>query len=237
MTTFPDDCPGAPGVLLVLNNVLKDMELEFNRWYQQQHLPERLAITGFNSARRYQALVAQPAYMAVYECSSIDVLQSPAYRGRLANPTDWTRRIMPNFRSTLRSACRETWSIGEGTGGTAIVVQCKSIQGGEEDARLFVKRQLGPRLMESDCLVRMALWESDGAVTGDSSTETGLRGIRDNHVDWVLFIESYDLAQSALVLHKQWLTGEGADNGLLIGSWARYQLICRRDARGIRPID
>lgn len=228
MTSVPDACSGAPGVLLILNDVSKGMESEFNRWYQQQHLAERLAIDGFNTARRYQALGAQPTHMAVYECSSIDVLQSSAYRERLTNPTEWTKKIMPGFRSTLRSACRETWSTGEGTGGTAIIVQCKPIHGKEKDARLFIKHHLGPYLMESDCLVRMALWESDDAVTGDSSVEGGLRGKLDNHVHWVLFIESYDLAQLALALHKQWLTGEGAEHGLLIGSWARYQLICRR---------
>lgn len=231
MTSLPDGCSDVPGVLLILNDVLKGIELEFNRWCQQQHIPERLAITGFNAARRYQALGAQPAYMAVYECRSIDVLLSPAYQECLANPTDWTKKIMPNFRSTLRSACRETWSIGEGAGGTAIVVQCKPIHGRENDARFFVKHHLGPRLMESDCLVRMALWESDEAITGDASPEMRLRGVRDNHVHWVLFIENYDLAQSALALHKQWLTGECAENGLLIGSWARYQLICRRAAQ------
>ena len=72
MTALSGGRPELPGVLLILNDVLTGMELEFNRWYQQQHIPERLAIDGFNAARRYQALGAQPAYMAVYECSSIE---------------------------------------------------------------------------------------------------------------------------------------------------------------------
>lgn len=225
---FPKDCPDVPGVLLILNDVVPGMEPEFNRWYQQQHLAERLAIDGFNAARRYQALGAQPAYMAVYECRSIEVLQSSAYRERLANPTVWTKKIMQGFRSTLRSACRETWSLGEGIGGTAIVVQCKPVHGMEENARRFIEQHLGPSLMASDCLVRMALWESDDAITGTSSIEFGLRGKPDNHARWVLFMESYDLANLALALHKQGTAGECAENGLLIGSWARYQLACRR---------
>jgi hypothetical protein len=228
--TFPKGSPEVPGVLLILNDVLAGMESEFNRWYQRQHLAERLAIDGFNAARRYQALGAQPAYMAVYECRSIDVLQSVAYRERLANPTTWTKKIMPGFRSTLRSACRETWALGEGIGGAAIVVQCKPVHGKENNARHFIKHHLGPRLMASDCLVRMALWESDDAITGDSNVEIALRGKLDNRVHWVLFMESYDLAQLALALHKQGLAGECAENGLLIGSWARYQLACRRAA-------
>ena len=62
MTALADGCPALPGVLLILNDVLTGMELEFNRWYQQQHIPERLALAGFIAARRYQALGAQPAY-------------------------------------------------------------------------------------------------------------------------------------------------------------------------------
>jgi hypothetical protein len=223
----------APGVLLVLNDVLESMEDEFNRWHQQHHLAERLGIAGFNRVRRYKAVGGQPAYMAVYECRSIAVLASPAYQKVLDNPSDWTKKIMPGFRNMLRSACRKMWSIGDGMGGTAIVVQCKPIQGREDDARRFIKDKLGPRLMQSNCMVRMSLWEADAAVTGGLSAEMMLRGTQDNNADWVLFIESYDLVQMALALHTQLLACEGAETGLLIGSWTRYQLICERTAPGV----
>lgn len=219
-----------PGVLFILNDVRKEAETEFNRWYQQQHLSERLGIDGFKTARRYQALGAQPAYLAVYACQSIDVLSSPPYVERLANPTDWTKKIMPNFQNMLRSACRETWTIGDGMGGTAIVVKCKPIHGREADARRFIRDCLSAALMQSDCIVRMSLWEADPTVTGGPNTETALRGGPDNYADWVLFIESYDLARMALALHAQILACEGAETGLLIGSWTRYQLICSRTA-------
>ena len=102
--------PDSPGVLLVLNDVVGASEEEFNRWYQQQHIPERLGVPGFKTARRYRAVDAQPAYMAVYECESIDVFASKTYLERLANPTDWTKKAMPSLRNMLRSACREAWS-------------------------------------------------------------------------------------------------------------------------------
>ncbi|HTN66422.1 MAG TPA: hypothetical protein VL051_09600 [Burkholderiaceae bacterium] len=224
----------APGVLLILNDVLDGAEIEFNRWYQQQHLSERLGIAGFKSGRRYQALGAQPAYMAIYECESIEVLSSLPYRERLANPTDWTKTMMPNFRNMLRSACRETWSIGDGMGGSAIVVQCKPIPGRENDARRFIKEHLGPDMMQADCLVRMSLWEADAAATGGSTAEMALRGGKDSYADWVLFMESYDLARMALALHTRILASEGAKTGLLIGAWTRYQLICNRTAASRR---
>ncbi len=45
----------AQGVLFVSNDIVEAAEEEFNRWYQQQHLPERLSAPGFKTARRYRA--------------------------------------------------------------------------------------------------------------------------------------------------------------------------------------
>lgn len=231
MHCSPDARSDAPGVLLVLNDVVKDMEDEFNRWYQQQHLDDRLGVSGCKRARRYRSVDGQPNYMALFDCQSINVLASPDYHRRLANPTDWTKKVMPAFRNMQRSACRETWAIGAGIGGSAIVVQCKPVQGREDDARRFIQDKFGPGLMQSACTVRIALWETDAAVTAAPTSEMALRGSQDSVADWVLFIECYDLGQMALALHTQILNGEGARTGLLIGSWMRYQLICERSAQ------
>lgn len=215
-----------PGIYLIVNDVAPDLEDEFNRWYQQQHLPERLAIRGFRTARRYYALGARPAYMAVYECDSLEVLSSAAYKERVANPSEWTRKIMPAFRNVLRSACRETLSYGCGVGAMAIMVQCKPLEGKEALARDFIRTQLAPRLMQSGGLVRMSLWETDTAVTGMPSSESALRNDQENYPHWVLFLESYDMEKAALTLHTEILACEVRKSGLLFGTWARYQLIC-----------
>lgn len=224
------DSYAAPGVLLVLNDVVEAAEEEFNRWYQQEHLLDRLAVPGFHTARRYHAVDGQPAYMAVYACESIDVLKSKAYLERLANPSDWTRKIMPGFRNMLRSACRETWSLGSGIGGAAIVVQCKPAPGRQDAARRYIKDAFAPGLMQSACLARMSLWEADAEVTGGPSPEAILRGGADRNADWVLFLESYELAKTALALQAQLAAGAAAETGLLIDSWTRYQLIYARAA-------
>ena len=59
------------------------MEEEFNAWYDTEHLPERLAIPGFRSARRW---VRGGTYLATYELDSPEVLQSP-YLERFRNQT------------------------------------------------------------------------------------------------------------------------------------------------------
>ncbi|MBI4287099.1 MAG: DUF4286 family protein [Chloroflexi bacterium] len=45
-------------------------ESEFNRWYNEVHIPEVLRLPGFVSARRYEIIKPRegyPKYMAVYE--------------------------------------------------------------------------------------------------------------------------------------------------------------------------
>ncbi|RJF91759.1 DUF4286 family protein [Noviherbaspirillum saxi] len=222
-----------PGVLLAMNDVPKGMDEEFTRWYHQEHLTERLALPGFVRARRYRSVDGQPNYMVVYDCDTVETLASTPYVQQLAHPTAWTQKIMSHFLNMERSACSETWSAGEGTGGAAIVTHCKPIHGREEDARRFIHEELAPRLMQNACIVRIALWETDTAVTNVASMERDLRPGKDTVADWVLFIESTDLGQVALALHTHVLAGEGARTGLLLGSWMRYQMIYERHAAGV----
>ncbi len=63
-------------------------EAEFNRWYDREHLEERVAIPGFLEARRYVAHEGTPKYLSLYSTETFEVLDSPAYRTALANQTD-----------------------------------------------------------------------------------------------------------------------------------------------------
>jgi len=227
-STASDHLATVPGVLLVQNDVAAGCEEEFNRWYQAQHVPERLAVPGFRSARRYRAVDDGPAYMAVYECESIEVFASSAYQERLANPTDWTRKIMPGFRNMLRSACRQTWSAGAGVGGSAIIVQCRPEAGREDGARSYVEDTLTPDLMRSAEFVRVSLWEADAAYTGGPSPEAVLRGGADKNADWVLFLESSDPELSSPAIDMQAGARAAREAGLLLDARHAYRLMHAR---------
>jgi hypothetical protein len=83
------------GLLMVWADVPSDKEKEFNRWYNEEHLAERLAVPGFLSAARYEAVKGGPRHLAVYELENPAVLESEAYRRVQAQPTDWTKRAGP----------------------------------------------------------------------------------------------------------------------------------------------
>jgi len=102
-----------PGLLAVWNDIAAEDEAEFNAWYAEEHVPERLDIPGILSARRYRDAAAPSSYAALYDTGSLAVLSSPAYLERLAHPTPRTRAIMPRFRNMTRAACEIAADCGK----------------------------------------------------------------------------------------------------------------------------
>jgi hypothetical protein len=92
------------GLLLTLTEPPPGMEEEFNAWYDEEHLPERLAIPGFRSARRW---VAGRTYLATYELDSPEVLSSAPYLARYRNQTPWSRRCLGKCVTFKRWACEQ----------------------------------------------------------------------------------------------------------------------------------
>ena len=83
------------GMLLTSMNIEPSEEPEFNRWYDREHLEERVAMPGFLEARRYVAVDGNPKYLSLYSTETFEVLDSPAYRTALANQIDavWHRHL------------------------------------------------------------------------------------------------------------------------------------------------
>jgi hypothetical protein len=90
----------ATGLLAVWMDMPEPLEDDFNRWYNEEHLPERMAIPGFLSGARYEAVKGGPKHLAYYELESAAVLETPAYKKVQANPTEWTKRSGPGTIAT-----------------------------------------------------------------------------------------------------------------------------------------
>jgi len=93
--------------MIVMIDVESGHEDEFNRWYDQEHLPERAAIPGVLSARRFKALKGNPKYLAVYELENPDVLKSPAYRSvydpKAGVVSAWSRKMEPHLQKLIKN--------------------------------------------------------------------------------------------------------------------------------------
>lgn len=90
------------GLLLVMIEVEPGYEAEFNRWYNEEHVPERLGCPGFLNARRFVAIEGEPKYLALYDLESPDVLQSEDYR-KLTAGTPWTNSIRKHWVRSIRN--------------------------------------------------------------------------------------------------------------------------------------
>src|SRR5690606_6693653 len=88
----------SPGILLALNNVSREIEADYNLWYENEAIPTRLALPGFVAARRY-AVPGNRSYMTFYQCESVDAIFSEAYREHLASPSEWRMRVRRGFRN------------------------------------------------------------------------------------------------------------------------------------------
>lgn len=92
------------GLLLVMTDIDAANEEDLNRWYEEEHLEERLSVPGFVSARRFEALEGGPKYLALYDLESPDVLQSAAYHHFVgAGKSAWTKRMEGQFRNFRRN--------------------------------------------------------------------------------------------------------------------------------------
>lgn len=176
------------GVLVVWTDVIAEHETEFNAWYDEQHLPERVAVPGFRNGRRFVA-TPSPKYFAFYETHAPEVMACAPYRERLANPTEWTQRVMPWFVGTQRAACRVIASIGAGIGGCVQTITF-SMPMPEEPRPDWLLEQALPAAASHLGCVRVQLLHSDPTLTNQPNPEQVFRQQRDTAPDCIVIIEA-----------------------------------------------
>jgi hypothetical protein len=66
-----------PALLLVFVEVAEEDVDELNRWYEEEHGPEKLATPGYLGLRRFRAADGSARFLAVYELSDPDAAAAP----------------------------------------------------------------------------------------------------------------------------------------------------------------
>ena len=177
------------GMLLTSMDIGAADEAEFNRWYDREHLEERVAIDGFLEARRYVAHEGKPKYLSLYSTATFEVLDSPAYRTALANQTAWSKANISRFKNMIRAVARITVSRGTGRGAALGIIRLRPAAGSAEKLRNALRDQLDPAKL--DRVISMHLIESDPAlskpITDDPSAPNPGAG------DWFVLIDATDV--------------------------------------------
>jgi hypothetical protein len=94
-------------MMVVLIDIDPAYEEEFDRWYREEHLPERLGLPGFRSARRFRLHEGDSAtYLALYELDDVSAVHTPEYEG-LFPQSPWSDRISAHFTYRVRGIYSE----------------------------------------------------------------------------------------------------------------------------------
>jgi hypothetical protein len=105
------------GLHVVMTDVVPEEEADFNRWYEEEHIPERVALDGCLSARRFRrfrhdAGGPSPAelqgqlqrgrqYLVAYELRDAEVFESPEWQNLSKNQSEHSRRMLGSMRQVV----------------------------------------------------------------------------------------------------------------------------------------
>ena len=208
------------GMLLTPMNIDEADEADFNRWYEREHLEERVAIAGFLEARRYVAHAADPKYLSLYSTETLDVLDSPVYRKALANQTEWSRRTMAHFKNMLRVVARITISKGTGRGAALGLVRLRPPAANAAAGRAALQEKLAPETRAG--IISMHLLESEPELSGATADIPAVRN--EGARDWFVLIDGTHVgAVSAAIAER--FTGPAAAPFPLPVSVGTYSLM------------
>lgn len=153
------------GMLLTSMDIDSLHEAEFNRWYDREHLEERVAIDGFLEARRYVAHDGKPKYLSLYSTATFEVLESPAYSKALANQTDWSKANIARFQNMMPAE-------------------------GADKLRVALREQLDPA--SRDGIISMHLLENDPVLSKPLTADAGKAD--PGAGDWFVLVDATDVS-------------------------------------------
>ena len=98
-------------IMVVMMDVDPEHDEEFNRWYNDEHLPERLGIPGYVSARRFLLEEGQGVlrYLCIWELEDASPLQSQEYQAQNARPSQLRDRAHSYIRERMRGLYRQIY--------------------------------------------------------------------------------------------------------------------------------
>lgn len=103
--------------LFIWTDIESEHEEDFNRWYDREHMNERVAIPGFQWARRYRSVSDDARrYLAIYRTQDIDVFHSDVYQKAFQNQTEWSQSNFGRMNNTKRRVMKVPMEAGFGAG-------------------------------------------------------------------------------------------------------------------------
>ncbi|MGJ7502855.1 hypothetical protein ACSFBF_21015 [Variovorax sp. ZT5P49] len=133
------------GLLFVASDVEPADDADFNRWYDQEHVEERVRIPGFLSGARYFSLEGGRKYLGLYRTESLAVFDSPGYRAAFEKQTPWSIANLDRMRQPVRRVCAVRAVTGFGSGSHVVVLPLP-VAADAEEAQVASAARIGLQL-------------------------------------------------------------------------------------------
>lgn len=153
------------GLLCIWTDIDPAHEADFNRWYDREHMQERVAIPGFQNARRFAASAPCPRpYLALYYTDSLDVFRSEAYGRAFANQTPWSLENFKRMRGTQRRVGQLSVEAGAGEGGALALFTVPATHLAQPGVAAQLAESLH-KMVREDGIVSATLLETDPSLS------------------------------------------------------------------------
>ena len=203
--------------MLLLFDVAPGAVDEHDHWHTHEHMPERLRIPGFQRGTRWIAQGTGPRYCVLYEVAELAVLDSPAYRARLDDPTPWTTAMMKHYAGMRRTLCKVAACSGPGMGTTGLIVRFAPGGGRERQVLDWLSADAMTDIASRPGLASCHLLQN--AQVAQMTREQALRG-RDDTVHSALFVTGYDEAAVAALARNELAKERFVENGAMPDEFA-----------------
>lgn len=174
-------------VVAIWNGIKPELEDEFLNWHVHEHIPDRVALPGFQRGRRYMSIDGSPRFFNFYEAENLADVTSAAYIAALNDPTPWTRQVMAHFTQMSRTVCSVTASAGCGAGVVIETMRLSSRVERNGFVAAMTRDVIEPAAARRG-IVGVHLLEGQAASRAETA-ETRLRGASEN-ADWILLVEA-----------------------------------------------
>ncbi|QDG72991.1 DUF4286 family protein [Janthinobacterium tructae] len=168
MTTFTTTLPG---ILFVWTSADPEHELDFNRWYDREHVEERVRIPGFVSGTRYQSLRGPRKYLGLYRTDSLDAFQTPDYFKAFSQQTPWSVTNLQRMLDPMRRVCAIEAETGMGTGAWLAVLRLGGPAIGQDAQAVAGLAVLGTKLRQIDGVIATRVLTPDAKLSGPLPAE------------------------------------------------------------------
>ncbi|KHN58138.1 hypothetical protein OI70_07595 [Dickeya fangzhongdai] len=150
------------GMLFVATDIDSNDEDDFNRWYDVEHVEERVRIEGFLSGSRYQSVSGGRKYLGLYKTASLASFTSSSYQAAFQHQTPWSITNLQRMRNPMRRVCSIQSVVGQGTGSQLAII---TLPDGDAAVQAETMRLLGESLAKEAGFVRSSLLLPDTTLS------------------------------------------------------------------------